>query len=251
VPVAAALIVFASLLSAEAQGQWLNYPTPGIPRTADGKPNLSAPAPRTPDGKPDLSGVWEHLNSRTSAYYLDRIDFPWQPWAEALFKERIANNQIDNPEGRCMPRGLPKADAFDLHKIVQTPGLILILYEFQTTFRQIFMDGRELPKDPNPTWMGYSVGHWEQDTLVVESNGFNGKAWLSFRGNPVSDALHLTERMRRRDFGHMDIQITLDDPKAYTKPWTVELHPQLIPDTDLLEFVCNENEKDLRHLVGK
>jgi hypothetical protein len=231
--------------------QWFNYKTPGIPRTSDGKPNLSAPAPKMPDGKPDLSGVWEHLNSRTTAYYLNGIKIPWQPWAKALFQERTADNQKDNPESRCLPRGVPKADAFDIHKIFQTPGLVVILYEYQTTFRQIFIDGRELPKDPNPTWMGYSVGHWEGDTLVVESNGFNGKAWLSGLGNPTTDALHVTERIRRRDFGHMDIQITIDDPKAYTKPWTAELHPELIPDMELLEFVCNENERDLRHLVGK
>jgi len=231
--------------------QWINYPTPGMPRTPDGKPNLSAPAPKTPDGKPDLSGVWEHLNSRGTAYYLDKIEIPWQPWAESLFKERAANNQKDNPESRCLPRGLPKADAFDIHKIIQTPGVIVVLYEYGTTFRQIFTDGRKLPKDPNPTWMGYSVGHWEGDTLVVESNGFNGKAWLSGQGNPITDALHVIERIRRRDFGHMDVQITIDDPKAYTKPWTAELHPELIPDTELIEFVCNENEKDLSHLVGK
>jgi hypothetical protein len=231
--------------------QWLNFPTPGLPRTPDGKPNLTAPAPKTADGKPDLSGVWEHLNARTTAYYLNGIDFPWQPSAKAIFQERADNNQKDNPESRCLPRGLPKAEAFDIHKIIQTPGVIVILYEYGTTFRQIFTDGRQLPKDPNPTWMGYSVGHWEKDTLVVESNGFNGKAWLSFQGNPITDALHVTERIHRRDFGHMDIQITIDDPKAYTKPWTAELHPELIPDTELIEFVCNENEKDLPHLVGK
>jgi hypothetical protein len=246
-----AMLLAASGLCVPLVAQWFNYPTPGMPRTVNGKPNLSAPAPKMPDGKPDLSGVWEHLNSREAAYYLKGIDIPWQPWAEALFKERTANNQKDNPESRCLPRGVPKADAFDIHKVVQTPGLILILYEYQTTFRQIFTDGRGLPQDRNPTWMGYSVGKWEGDTLVVESNGFNGKAWLSGQGNPTTDALHVTERMRRRDFGHMDIQITIDDPKAYTKPWTAELHPELIPDTDLLEFVCNENERDLHHLVGK
>jgi len=238
-------------LAMPAGAQWFNYKTPGIARKADGKANLSALPPKMPDGKPDLSGVWEHLNSRTTAYYLNGIEIPWQPWAKALFQERTADNQKDNPESRCLPRGVPKADAFDIHKIVQTPGLVVILYEYQTTFRQIFIDGRELPQDPNPTWMGYSVGHWEGDTLVVESNGFNGKAWLSGLGNPTSDALHVTERIRRRDFGHMDIQITIDDPKAYTKPWTAELHPELIPDMELLEFVCNENERDLRHLVGK
>ena len=245
------LFVLLALLPAGAHAQWFNFPTPGMPRTADGKPNLSAPAPRMPDGKPDLSGVWEHLDSRGTAYYLKGTDIPWQPAAKALFEERTANNQKDNPESQCLPRGVPKADAFDIHKVVQIPGLIVILYEYQTTFRQIFTDGRALPKDPNPSWMGYSAGHWEGDTLVVESNGFNGKAWLSGQGNPTTDALHVTERMRRRDFGHMDIQITIDDPKAYTKPWTSELHPQLIPDMDLLEFVCNENERDLRHLVGK
>jgi hypothetical protein len=236
-------------LGVPASAQWAAK-TPGIPRTADGKPRLSAPPPRRPDGKPDFSGLWEHLNARTSAYYLKDIAFPWQPSAKAVFEARKANNQKDNPEGQCLPRGLPKADAFDIHKIVQTPELMVILYEYGTTFRQIFIDGRALPTDANPSWMGYSVGHWEQDTLVVESNGFNGKAWLSFEGVPISDALHLTERMRRRDFGHMDIELTIHDPKAYTKPWTTELHPELVPDTELIEFICNENEKDARHLVG-
>jgi hypothetical protein len=239
------------VLSVPLAAQWLDYPTPGIPRTHDGKPNLSAPAPRTPEGKPDLSGVWEHLNARTTAYYLDGIDIPWQPWSLSLFQQRTEDNQLENPESKCLPRGIPKADAFDIHKIVQTPRLVLILYEYQNTFRQIFTDGRKLPVEPNPTWMGYSVGHWEGDTLVVESNGFNGKAWLSGRGNPTSDAMHLIERIHRRDMGHMDIQLTIDDPKAYKKPWKAELHPELVPDTELLEFVCNENERDLRHLVGK
>ena len=246
-----AALVLVVALAAPAAAQWLDRVTPGIPRTPDGKPDLSGPAPRMPDGTPDLSGIWEHMNSRTTAYYLDGITIPWQPWAESLFNERSADNQKDNPESRCLPRGLPKADAFDLHKIVQVPGMVVILYEYQTTFRLIFTDGRELPKDPNPTWMGYSVGHWDGDTLVVESNGFNGKAWLSGRGNPTTDALRLTERIRRRDFGHMDIQLTIDDAKAYTRPWTAELHPELVPDTELLEFVCNENEKDLPHLVGR
>ena len=245
-------IISALLLPAICcSAQWATFPTPGIPRTPSGKPNLSGPAPKSADGKPDLSGVWEHLNSRTIGYYLDGIDIPWTPWSKAIFDQNTADNQRENPEGHCLPRGLPKADAFDIHKIVQTPGLIVVLYEYQTTFRQIFLDGRPLPKDPNPSWMGNSVGHWEGATLVVESNGFNGKAWLSGRGNPTSDAMHLTERIHRRDFGHMDIEITIDDPKAYTRPWTAELHPELVPDTDLIEFVCNENELDLIHLVGK
>jgi hypothetical protein len=155
------------LLWVPLNAQWLNYRTAGIPRTSDGKPNLSAPAPRGPDGKPDFSGVWEHLHSRDSAYYLKAIDFPFQPAGKALFEERKANNQKDNPEGQCLPRGLPKADAFDIHKIIQAPGLTVVLYEYGTTFRQIFTDGRSLPKEPNPTWMGYSVGRWEGDTLIV------------------------------------------------------------------------------------
>jgi len=246
-----ALALAISAVSFPLSAQWLNYKTPGVPRTADGKPDLNAPAPRTQDGKPDFSGVWEHLNSRTTAYYLDGLDLPWRPDALALFKQNTENNQKDNPESRCLPRGIPKADAFDLHKIVQAPGLMLILYEYQTMYRQIFLDGRELPADPQPTWMGYSVGHWDGDWLVVVSNGFNGKAWLSGQGNPTTDAMRVTERMRRRDFGHMDVEITIDDPKAYTQPWTTAIHPQLIPDTELMEFVCNENERDLRHLVGK
>ncbi len=245
------LAALACLVTASASAQWINYPTRGIPRTLDGKPNLSAPAPRTKEGKPDFSGMWEQLDARGAAYYLKGIDIPWQPWAKALFDQNTATNLIDNPESRCLPRGVPKEDAFDLHKIVQTPDLLVILYEYQSTYRQIFLDGRALPKDPNPSWAGYSSGHWEGDTLVVESSGFNGKAWLSGFGNPTTDAMHLTERMRRRDFGHMDIQLTIDDPKAYTRPWTAELHPQLIPDTELIEFVCEENERDLRHLLPK
>jgi len=246
-----AKFVVVLLSAAPAFAQWVNYPTAGVPRTADGKPNLAAPAPKTADGKPDLSGVWEHLNARTTAHYLDGIDIPWRPEAKVLYKKNTDDNQKENPESRCLPRGVPKADAFDIHKIIQTPELIMILYEYNTMFRQIFTDGRELPKDPNPSWMGYSVGHWEGDTLVVESNGFNGQAWLSGQGYPTTDAMHLTERMSRRDFGHMDVSITIDDPKAYTKPWTAQLHPVLVPDTDLIEFICIENEKDLGHLVGK
>lgn len=244
--------VCALLLSMPLAAQWINYPSPpGLPRKAGGAPNLSAPAPRTAGGKPDFSGVWEQLNARTTAHYLDHIDIPWQPWFRKVYQQNLDDNGFNNPESRCLPRGVPKADAFDLHKIVQTPGLLVILYEYQNMFRQIFLDGRALPKDPNPAWMGYSTGHWEGDTLVVESNGFNGKAWLSGQGYPTSDGMHLTERMRRRDMGHMDIEITIDDPKAYTKPWTAVLHPELVPDTELIEFVCEENERDVRHLVDK
>ena len=246
--IATALAAFG--LAASLGAQWLEK-TRGIPLKSDGTADLSAPTPRMANGKPDFSGMWEHLNSRDSAYYLKGIDIPWRPPTLALFQQNTVNNQLNNPESRCLPRGLPKADAFDIHKIVQTPDLLIELYEYQNTFRQIFLDGRALPQDPNPTWMGYSTGHWDGDTLAVQSNGFNGKAWLSGQGNPTTDGMRLIERMQRRDFGHMDVQITIDDPKAYTRPWTAELHPELIPDTELIEFVCNENERDLRHLVGK
>ena len=171
----ALFILGAALMCAPAYAQWINYPTRGIPRNVDGKPNLAAPAPKTADGKPDFSGVWEHLNSRSTAYYLNGIDIPWQPWAKALFDQHNRDKLIDNPESKCLPRGVPKADAFDLHKVIQTSDLMIILYEYQTTYRQIFLDGRELPKDPNPTWAGYSTGHWEGDTLVVNPTALTGR----------------------------------------------------------------------------
>ena len=239
--------------AAPLPAQWLDRQTAGIPRNQDGSPNLSAPAPRKADGTPDLSGIWMVPGLK----YLINIaadlkDVPFQPWAAAEYKRRVDTRGKDDPNNFCLPSIIPEKIAVTSPwKIVETPGLTLILYESRTIFRQIFTDGRALPKDPNPTWMGYSVGHWEGDTMVVESNGFNGKAWMSFEGIPITDALHLTERMRRRDFGHMDIQLTIDDPKAYTRPWTTELHPELAVDTELIEFVCDENEKDVRHLVGK
>ncbi len=198
---AAVTTTLACLLCAAASAQWINYPTPGIPRLANGKPNLSAPAPKTADGKPDFSGVWEHLNARTTAYYLKGIDIPWQPWAKALFEKNNATNLIDNPESRCLPRGVPKADAFDLHKIVQTPDLMIILYEYQTTYRQIFLDGRELPKDPNPTWAGYSTGHWEGRHAGggierLQRPGVAFRIWQSDYGRNAFDRTHAPPRLR-------------------------------------------------------
>ena len=237
-----------------ASAQWLRITTPGIPRTADGRPNLSAPAPRGPDGKPVISGIWQ-MNGK----YLQNIaadmkpgDVPYQPWAEKLFNSRQGGaGGKDDPAARCLP-GMPKLDALPYpFKIIETPGMVMMLFEGFTTFRQIFTDGRELPKDPQPTWLGYSVGKWEGDDWVVDTIGINESTWLDNAGRPHSDALHLIERFRRRDFGHMDIYLTIDDPKAYTKPWTVKEDLRLIPDTELLEYVCNENNKDYEHLVGK
>jgi hypothetical protein len=250
-----ATAVFAALpCTPPASAQWFKLTTPGIPRTADGKPNLSAPAPRGPDGKPSLNGIWQ-MNGR----YLQNIaadlkpdEVPYQPWAEKIFRSRQdLSGAKDDPAVKCMP-GMPKLDALPYpFKIIETPGMVMILFEGFTTFRQIFTDGRELPKDPQPAWMGYSVGKWEGDDWVVDTNGINESTWLDNAGRPHSDALHLVERFRRRDFGHMDIYLTIDDPKAYTKPWTVKEDLRLIPDTELLEYVCNENNKDYEHIVGK
>jgi len=234
--------------------QWLNYPVKGTPRLPDGKANLSAPAPKTPEGKPDLSGVW-----LVKPTYIENIakdlmpgDVPFQPWAKKLFDERRATLSKDDPTGYCIPGGVPRSDAVPYpFKVVQPPGMVVILYEAVHSFRQIFLDGREIPKDPNPTWMGYSVGHWDGDRLVIETAGFNDHGWLDNDGRPNTEALHVTERFQRRDFGHMDIQVTVDDAKAYTKPWTVTLPLTLQPDTELLEYVCGENNKDVEHLVGR
>jgi hypothetical protein len=248
---AAALAIAISALPLQAQ--WLNYPTAGIPRTKDGKPNLAAPAPKLADGTPDLSGIWMEPGLK----YLinvaaDLKEVPFQPWAEAEYKKRVDTLGKDDPNNLCLPSGYPEKDAVTSPwKIVQTPGLVIILYESRTIFRQIFTDGRKLPVDPNPSWQGYSIGHWDGDTLVVETDGTNGKSWMDTNGHPVTDALKLTERFHRRDMGHLDLEITIDDPKAYTKPWTVKQVANLQPDTELLEYICEENNRDVGHFVGK
>jgi hypothetical protein len=251
--------VVLTIVTAPAGAQWLNYPTPGIPRLPNGKPNLSALAPRKPDGKPDLSGIW-HGEQQIYVKYAENLgadfkpgEFPIQPWAEALYKQHMTDAGAgESPITQCLSLGLPIADNSALpFKIIQESGLVVILNEGLGLFRQVFLDGRMLPKDPNPTCMGYSVGRWDEDTLVVDSAGFNGKVWLDPTGHPTTDALHITERFRRRDFGHLDLELTVDDPKAFTRPWSVNLPKLLFPDTELLEFVCDENEKDLKHLVDK
>jgi hypothetical protein len=249
-----ASIAAAILFTVSAPAQWLKFPTPAVPRTANGSPNLSAPAPRTAEGKPDFSGVWQ-----PPAGYVTNIakdlkpgDVPLQAWAEALYKHRLDNNGKEDPQAYCVLSGVPREHVVPYpFKILQPPGMVVILYEALHSYRQIYMDGRALPKDPNPAWMGYSVGHWEGDTLVVESNGFEENNWLDNGGHPGTEALRLTERFHRPNFGHLDLAMTIDDPKAYTKPWTVNLQFVARPDTDLIEYVCDENEKDLKHLVGK
>ena len=287
-------VVLLAALPATLFAQWPSYPTPGVPRTSDGKPNLSAPAPKAPDGKPDLTGMWEIARERARAgtpptatpkgpatttnediftglksnddflAFAKKSPFwnlgasfkeglPFQPWAAELHRERVADNSKDNPDAHCLPMGIMQ---FHNHgqprKMIQTPQVIVILYEANSGLRQIFTDGRPLPdKDADPWWYGYSTGHWEGDTLVVQSAGFRDMGWLDVEGSPLTDAAHVIERFRRPDFGHLEIEVTIDDPKAYTKPWTVTVHQRIMVDTELIEFVCQENEKDAPHLSNK
>ena len=263
--------------------QWPDYAGPGVPRTSDGKPNLSGPTPKTADGKPDLSGIWQYqrppeppgqaaapppaqapspndniipLAVRRSQFWNLGASFkdglPFQPWAAELHRQRVETNSKDNPDAHCLPLGVMQLHTHGQpRKIVQTPGLIVIMYEANSGLRQIFTDGRPMPKDPEPWWYGYSIGKWEGDTLVVESAHFRDLGWLDVEGSPLTDQGRIIERFRRPDYGHLEIEVTIDDPKAYTKPWTVTVHQRILPDTDLIEFVCQENDKAGPHLVGK
>jgi hypothetical protein len=247
-------ITLAVVFAVAASAQWLHLPTPGIPRTADGKPNLKAPVPRMADGKPDLSGLWQ---PELTPYRFDVIqdvkdEGVFRPAAQALFLQRAVNLRHDNPVTHCLPAGpqaIFAAGSTRFYRIVQSPGVIALLYELGD-FRQIYTDGRGLPKDPNPTWMGYSIGHWEGDTLVVETAGFNDKTWLDMVGHPHSEHLRVTEKFRRADFGHMQVQVTYDDPETLTRPLTLSVGVNYAADADMLEYVCAEGEKDTEHLVG-
>jgi hypothetical protein len=243
--------------------QWIEYPTPGVPRNPDGTPNLNAPAPRAPDGKPNLSGMWFAAELLPECKPEDCIpqaglpadqanigrslpnDLPYQPWAAALVAERAANGAKDDPHAHCLPPNFPRAFSFPQYfKILPTPGLIVILHEFNASYRQIFTDGRPLPVDPNPTWNGYSTGRWDGDALVVESIGFRDDLWLDLRGSPMTSAARVTERFRRVNYGRLEVDVTVDDPKAYTRPWTVTLKHNIVLDTELIEEFCLENEQD-------
>lgn len=247
VAVSAAFVI----LSIPAAAQWLDFPTPGIPRTPNGKPNLSAPAPRTTDGKSDLSGIWRGGGpSYRFNIAQDLKPGDVQPWAEALFQERVRDSRKESPLARCLPVSIPFHNSFNLTRIVQTPGLMVILYESPNSpHRTVFTDGRPLPKDPEPTWLGYSVGRWDGETLVIDSAGFNDRTWLDSAGHPQTESLRITERLHRRDFGHMDFEMTIDDPKVFTKPFTIKMQRLLEPDTEILEDVC-ENERDAPHMSG-
>jgi hypothetical protein len=250
----ALLLVIVLLCPLPSGAQWHGYPTPGIPRTPDGSPDLDAPVPRTPDGKPDLTGIW--LASRPVFDLRQALalgeSVPFTAEGQRIFDERRATNSKDDPSARCLPTGLPvRALLRTPMKFIQTPQVLIILYESRTTFRQIFTDGRPHPTVIDwPAWNGFSVGRWEGDTFVAETIGFNGRPWLDQAGHPASEALKITERFRRRDFGHMDMEMTIEDPKMYTRPWSITTEFTYQADTELLEFICEENERDYKHMVG-
>jgi hypothetical protein len=262
----AAFVVFATvgLLSPGLQAQWLNYPTPGTPRLPDGTPNLAAPAPRAADGRPDLSGIWAAecaIYGRDSCFTrslffnlakdLKPDDVQMTPWAAQIQTQRESRNHVDDPYGYCLPPGTPRIDfGGGPFRILHTPQITALLYETLVgmTFRQVFTDGRPLPDVIEPTWLGYSVGHWDGDAFVVETTGFRDGGWLdTFKGRPHSDALHVTERFRRIDFGHMELTITIDDPKAFVKPWTIKAPLLLLPDTELVEAFCDGHDRTMTH----
>jgi hypothetical protein len=226
----AALLLTVGTIPADAQ--WLDRPTPGIPRTPDGRPNLAAPAPRGPDGKPDLTGIWSGPVPET------RFDSAIaQPWVNDLMRQRQREYHRGRPSYNCLPSG-PEADrAAGWKRILQTPALIAILND-DLSYRVIHMDGRELEANPAPSWMGYSVGRWDGDTLIVESAGYNDKTWLSRYGQPHTEALRVTERYRRRDFGHLQVEVTFTDPALYAKPWGFTADMALNADTEMLESIC-------------
>jgi hypothetical protein len=240
--------------SVPAAAQWMKHPDPKTPRQGDGKPNMTAPAPRKPDGRIDLNGLWNAVDGRflTNIGRRAGIDVPFTPWGAAQFKERQDNDGRDRPAGRCLPHTIPDAMLVPNYpwKFIETPGVSIILFENFTQYRQIFTDGRGFPTERNPTWFGYSIGKWEGDVFVVETVGFNDKSWLDDGGHPRSDQMKTTERFRRKDFGHLEIEFTFDDPKAYTKPWSVSIPFELIPDSDIIENIC-ENEKDVEHIFLK
>jgi hypothetical protein len=257
------------LFAVPLQAQWTAYPTRGVPKTPSGTVNLQAPVPRTPDGKPDLSGIWEPERNRPcppdgcfdmqvpqeffNIGYSLKEGLPFQPWAAEARRQRTEQNGKDDPVSRCLPPSLVQLHTSpQLRKIVQTPELVIILSEFGVNFRQLFTDGRPPLVDPQaPSFTGFSTGKWESDTLVIETNGFKDGLWLDRGGTPLTDAAKITERFKRLNYGRLEIELTVDDPKAYTAPWTIKLYQNIVLDTDLIDYVCLENEKDFSHLVGK
>ena len=263
------VILHVPFASDRLAAQWLNYPSVGVPRKADGKVDMTAPAPRMANGKPDLSGVWmtaepnrpakagaevrdepgDSKNITASRQMKDiGVDLPgglpYQPWLIPIVKERTANEALDDPHIRCFPDNFLRAYGLPhLLKFVHSPQLLVVLNEMNAGYRQIFTDGRPLPKDPNPTWQGYSSATWSGDTLVIDTIGLRDDTWIDWNGSVLTEAAKVREEIRRPDFGHLDIKVTVDDPKAYTKPWTVTLKQRIVVDAELIDEICLENEK--------
>jgi hypothetical protein len=251
----------------------VNHPTRDVPTGRDGKPNLTARAPRTAEGKPDLSGLWrtrtiampgvEPLTEPVAGSLNFPLEFanigvrlagglPFQPWARTLWQSRQDNLRLDSPAGKCQPVGILQRHTNALpKKFIQTPGVLVILHEEDNEFRQIFIDGRSAPVDPLPAFNGYSTGRWAGDTLIVTTVGFKEEWWADRRGSPLTGAATVTEKFRRINYGNMELEIMVDDPKAYTKPWTITLPQEIALNTELMEYFCSENEKDRAHLIGK
>jgi hypothetical protein len=278
---AAAVAVIAGTF-APLDAQWFTQPSPRAPRTADGKVDLSAATPRLANGRPDLSGVWmtaepacvirgtvplselrtlippslkcpvrQATFSRQSINMgIDMPDgLPYQPWLAALVQQRTVNQALDDPHIRCLPDLFLRAYGLPHYlKFIQTPDVLVMLNEYNGVYRQVFSDGRALPKDPNPSWQGYSSARWEGDALVIESLGFRDDLWIDWDGSVITEAARLRERIRRPDFGHLEIEVTVDDPKAYTKPWTVTLRQQFAADTELIDEICAEGERFSKQL---
>jgi hypothetical protein len=259
-------VVLLCMGPAPAPAQWIDYKTPGVPRQADGSPDMGAETPRTPEGKPDFSGMWfANVPSRDYCRTADCIQeermageqinigrkleggLPYTEWSKEQMKIRGRDGGRYDPHTYCKPPNFPRAWTLPQYiKIVQTPKEMVILHEFNAAYREIYMDGRPLPEDPNPTWNGYSIGHWDGDVLVVETNGIRDDMWLDIQGSPITEAAKVTERLKRLSFGLMEVQITVDDPRAYTKPWTVTIEMAVQVDTPMIEEICMDNEQDVK-----
>jgi hypothetical protein len=245
-----------------AAAQWIGYPTADVPRKADGSVDMGAPPPGLPDGKPDLSGIWisdvtaegeetpsDPFNLSSSRQMADiGVDLtgglPYQPWLVPIVEERTANGAIDDPHIRCLPDNFLRAYGLPhMLKFVHTRDLLVVLNEMNAGYRQIFLDGRRLPDDPAPSWQGYSSATWDGDTLVVETIGVRDDTWIDWNGSVLTEAAHVTEKIRRPDFGHLEIRVTVDDPKAYTEPWSVTLTQRIVVDGELIDEICLENEQ--------
>jgi len=260
-------VIAALAVPALSFGQWVYYPTADVPRKADGSPDLTAPAPRLPDGKPDFSGIWHTASINQCEPATGRFcgsqeiggsplalnigqdlpgGLPYQPWAAELVKQRFSK---DDPHVRCLPDNPPRTWGMPhLTKALHTPRLLVLLYEVNAMYRQIFVDGRPQPEDPNPTWNGYSTATWERDTLVIRTTGFRDDLWIDMSGAPLTSAGKMTERLRRPNYGTLEVEITVDDPKVYTRPWSVSIRQRLELDTELIDEFCLENEKSWRHM---